>query len=218
MQWPPEQIWEGEDVFILGGGPSVKRFPITRLKDKHVIGCNDAYLFGEDIVDILIFGDKKWWDYHHDQVAFRAFRNPVFTNHRKMRDVLGVIHAPREESGFHRCALGWNGNTGASAINLALVLGASRVFLIGFDMTSSDTGETNWHSNPLDKITEIHYERYKRQMAMSISTIYANWPEVEVINLNVDSAMDLFPKVSWDQVFSSEEVEQVQEAQHGTND
>lgn len=204
MNWPPEQIWQGEDVFILGGGPSVSHFPLTRLIDPKVIGCNNAYLFGESIVDVLVFGDKPWWDYHEGRPVFRSFTNPIFSNAPKLEDESRIIWTPRETHGFHKHALGWNGNTGSSAINLALIMGASRVFLVGFDMKSSEEGESNWHENTLDAPTDVHYNRYQAEIKDSMSMLHANWPGVDVINLNPDSAMEIFPRCSWEEIFGKE--------------
>ena len=39
-KWMPEPFWKGEDVFILGGGTSLRKFPWTLLHDEKVIGCS----------------------------------------------------------------------------------------------------------------------------------------------------------------------------------
>ncbi len=202
MQWPFKQIWKGEDVFILGGGPSVKHFPVRLLKKSKVIGCNHAYLFGMSVVDVLIFGDKIFYEAHKDRPEFLAFRNPKVTNCGKLEnnDTGSIIIAPRTDSGFHRQSLGWNGNTGSAAINLALILGAARIYLIGFDMALSSAGIQNWHKEVHAEATEQHYERYIRAIQETVASIRIKWPGVEIINLNPHSKMDLFLKKSWDQV------------------
>jgi len=200
MIWPLQEIYKGKDVFILGSGPSVKRFSLHRLKEQIVIGCNNAYLFGTDIVDVLIFGDVDWWNFHKDKPALRGFQNPIITNNEKLRNEPGITWAPRQAEGFHKYAIGWNGNTGSAAINLALLLGAARIFLIGFDMQLTD-GRSNWHRNDIDDVTPGHYERYLGCMKQSLSQLYKNWPQVEITNLNPNSAMDLFPKATWEEAF-----------------
>jgi len=206
MKWPLQPIWQGKDVFILGGGPSVKTFPVERrLKRQRVVGCNDAYLFGDGIVDVLVFGDRTWYDHHKDKPKFQSFRNPKITNHKDLEGDPAVIWAPREQEGFHRHALGWNGNTGSSAINVALLLGAGRVLLVGFDMALGEGGKSNWHHNPLNTPENKHYARYMDAISRTMSMILDKWPGVEIINLNPNSAMDLFPRKSWEDVFQGKE-------------
>ena len=208
MEWPLQPIWQGEDVFVLGGGPSVNAFPMSRLERPKVVGCNNAYLFGESIVDVLVFGDTKWYDHHKEKLAFKSFSNPKITNHKKLKNEPGLIWAPREQHGFHRHALGWNGNTGSAAINVALLLGAGRVLLVGFDMRLNAEGESNWHPNPLDSPGPVHYTRYMNSMGESLPMIVDKWPGVEIINLNLHSAMGLFPRRSWEEVFGGERNEE----------
>ena len=64
--WTPEPFWEGQDVFIYGGGTSLKSFDPSILIDENVIGCNDAYTLGSEICDICVFGDFKWYNKHVD--------------------------------------------------------------------------------------------------------------------------------------------------------
>jgi hypothetical protein len=204
MNWPFPPIWKDETVFILGGGPSVSDFPTHVLNTKKVIGCNNAYVYGEGIVDLLIFGDEKWYEYHRLDGWITNFRNPVISNCFDMKDVPGVIWAPRKNNGYFIDALGWNGNTGSSAINLALILGAKRICLVGFDMKFSTEGFSNWHPNFVDTPVQANYDRYLKAMGETVSQIEEKWPGVEIINLNPDSALNLFPKMSWKQYFEKE--------------
>lgn len=206
MKWPPEQIWLGKDVFILGGGPSVENFPISCLVDKNVIGCNDSYKLGTSVVDILIFGDKKWWDKHIQRSLFLSFieQRPVFTNCKDFENEERVIWTPRELTGFHKHALGWNNNTGSAAINLALVLGASRIFLIGFDMGLKN-GKSNWHDDLIVELKPSNYVIYKERITQSVHMIYQKWPNVKIYNLNPASELEVFKKVTWDEMFKEKE-------------
>ena len=200
MSWPLKPVWQGEDVYVLGGGPSVRSFPLSRLtRPVKVVGCNDAYLFGEDVVDVLTFGDLKWYNHHKQKPAFFAFQNPKITNHPRLKDEQGIIWAPREQHGFHLSALGWNGNTGSMAINIALLLGAARVLLVGFDMALGPDGKGHWHKHELDSPQEHHYTRYKEEIERTASDISKKWPGVTIINLNPLSTMSTFPKMAWEE-------------------
>ena len=66
----------------------------------------------------------------------------------------------RRSRGLHFNALGWNYNTGAVAINLALLLGAAKINLLGFDMQLGKAGNSNWHENILDKPDKKVYSKF----------------------------------------------------------
>ena len=54
--WIPPQIWKGQTVFILGGGPSLNEANLDLIHDRRVIGVNNAYQLGS-WVDVCWFGD-----------------------------------------------------------------------------------------------------------------------------------------------------------------
>jgi hypothetical protein len=182
------------DVYIIGGGPSLIGFDWNRLTNKLTLGCNDAYQLGPAICKACVFGDLKWFAYHDEELA--KFPNPRFTNEPSL-----YVHSPdwllcmrREGNGLHQNALGWNGNTGAVAINLALVLGAQRVFLLGYDMKAPSKNLVNWHVHNVSKPNMNSYERFKRGMESVKNNLPSVFPGREIINIGPDSDLDCFPK------------------------
>lgn len=198
--WEPDpQTWEGEDVIILGGGPSLRSLSIPSLADELVVGCNDAYVYGPLICDMCVFGDFKWFNKHHK--ALKAYADSggiVVTNESHLISRPGdkwIMKMPRQSSGLHKDALGWNFNTGASALNLALILGASRVFLLGFDMQLDKEKRMNWHPNELDKPDASIYTRMIKSFDIVARQLPGTFPNCEVFNVTDDSKLDVFPKI-----------------------
>jgi len=136
--------WAEEDVYIIGGGPSLLNFRWDLLTARRTIGCNKAYRLGPDVVKIVCFGDLKFFSDFKDDLM--AFAGPVVTSCPALlhRNEPWLWTVPRMTRGLGTNALGWNGSTGAMAINLALALGGKRVFLLGFDMGLVD-GRSHWH-------------------------------------------------------------------------
>jgi len=198
------RMWLDEDVFIIGGGPSLKKFNISLLQNRRVIGCNDAYQIPMT-PPMVHFGDRKWYAKHESKLT--RYKGILTTSLPDFEKHPTIYHFPRIEHGFWRTALGWNGNTGASAINLALLLGASRVFLLGFDMQVDEkNGESNWHPNPLTSPTnEIHYARYLSSMERCAEDAKNGWPDVEIWNLNPCSAMTCFSREKWGFFFTDDD-------------
>jgi len=194
-KWIPNQIWLNQDVFIIGGGNSLKRFDWNLLKKENTIGCNDAFKHGAEICKVCVFGDSKWFEAHKHELEL--YKGAVFTNvsrlYKTTLDWLWVMK--RQATGLHRDALGWNYNTGAVAINLALLLGAKRIFLLGFDMCLSRKGKQNWHPNNLDKPNPEVYLKFIKGFKKVAKDLREKFPDVEVFNVTDNSKLDEFPKV-----------------------
>jgi len=161
-----EREWLDEDVYCVGGGPSLKGFDFSLLKDKRVIGCNDAYHLGGDIIKILVFGDAGWW--HRNRMNLETFTGRVATNAPSMKEfqVPGMLKFKRERDGYHKGdTLGWNYSTGALAINLAVNLGARRVLLLGYDLANHD-GQSHWHHLNSKTTQDASFARFLRGFHM----------------------------------------------------
>lgn len=117
-------MMEGEAVFVIGGGPSVKGFDFSRLKGRRIIAVNNA---GFDLVpwaDVLFWADARWFDWNHGRLgehkgALKIARKcpHIETEH----DIKTVRFTPRRVSHWPDAVGGWCG--GSSAINLAYLMG-----------------------------------------------------------------------------------------------
>jgi len=171
MSWQVPRIWEGGDVWIIGGGPSVtKQFDIPdnvvqdvmkgisppsiyspymqKLHDKHVIGINVAYLIG-DWMDMVFFGDNKFFMIHRERLA--QWPGLKVSCHGSAEDYNWVKFLPRDTAHGRGISdnpktVAWNANSGASAISVAANAGAKRIILLGFDMNTNGTGDQHWHT------------------------------------------------------------------------
>lgn len=171
MKWRVPRIWEGGDVWILGGGPSVtKQFNIpddvvqsvvngtsspsvyspymSVLHDKHVIGVNVAYLIGEWI-DMVYFGDNKFFLNHKERLSqWPGLKVSCFSGIEKYDWVKYLPRDTRKVRGISSDprTVAWNCNSGASAISVAANAGAKRILLLGFDMNKGEVNRQHWHS------------------------------------------------------------------------
>lgn len=203
MFWEPQRIWKGASVAIVGGGPSLTKEQVAAVRDAgfRTIGVNDAYLFGVAI-DICFWGDRLWY-----------FGNPVngHPGHRErvlkwpgLRvtccmdcvDEPGVYTLIRERSeGLHPPPrIKWYANSGWTALGLAVMLGARRVVLIGFDGRAQGA-RYNWHpdnASGADASVFGFHKESGRQCAKDI----AAWPDttgIQIWNCTPGSAYDAFP-------------------------
>lgn len=200
--WTPEQIWKDQDVFIIGGGKSLFSFDWSLLKNEFTIGCNDAYILGADVCKLCIFGDMKWFNIHKKDLFH--YKGVLFSNSPAMcqKKLSWVWTMERTSTGLYKDSLGWNFNTGASAVNLALLLGAKNIFLLGFDMHLSKDGKSNWHDNNIDKPNEEIYFKFLDGFDKLAADLPRKFPGVKVFNVTDDSSLNLFPKLEVDKFWN----------------
>jgi len=204
-RWEIVETWKDQDVFIIGGGNSLRNFDWSLLFDECTIGCNMAFIHGSQVCKICIFGDTKW--FRRFKLDLMAFDGIVFTSHKEYAkskiDWLWTL--PRKPKGLSKTELGWNLNTGSNAINLALILGAKRVYLLGFDMKLLDRAKPNWHDlliNGIDTFNDPLYKRFNEGFRKVAECLPRVFPGREVFNVTDDSGLDVFPKISCDEFWS----------------
>jgi hypothetical protein len=195
--WKPEKVWQGQDAFVIGGGKSLEFFNWDLLKRELTIGCNAAYALGADVCKVCVFGDNKFFRVNQKELA--KYKGVVFTNLPSLlkSDLPWLWTMPRQMRGLHVDALGWNQNTGYTAINLALLLGAKRVFLLGFDMRLTK-GKANWHDKGLDKPNEGAYKKFMSHDQVVLADWKSKFGDVEIVNVTDDSKLGIFPKAGVD--------------------
>ena len=186
-------------MYIIGGGPSLetqKEVILKGLIGKRVIGVNNAGFDFEPVVDILFFGDKDWYVYHREEI--KVYKKLVITCCRNPNEY------PRWVKVIRRMPFGiskdpgmicWNLNSGIAALNLAVLLGASKVYLLGFDMQLGPKGQSNYHPNGIHNPDYTLYEKWKTVVRDKVEGPLRNMG-VEVWNANPGSAMESFPKCS----------------------
>jgi hypothetical protein len=231
MIWKVPKMWDGGKCWIIGGGLSMPyqfKVPPEIIHDvclgkltlasyspfmepihgAHVIGVNNAYQIGEWI-DILFFGDGSWYLAHRRKLAgwpgIRVTCTPRFGNRPK--EAMEGVKYVRKNRGktkgltFDMSKISWNGNSGASAINLAVLLGAKTICLLGFDMNTY-YGErlktkipfTHHHGNHGKAVRKPPYKR--QLMGFPIISKDAEKMGVAIYNVNHKSAIQDFPKIS----------------------
>lgn len=222
--------WRGESVWILGGGSSlphsfnVPKATITKvqkgklpvdafskylspLEKAKVIGVNAAYLLGS-VVDIVFFGDKAFWNINQDALREHGAEivscNSYFALQQNKNKEVTVVQKDRERRfgiGGDRTKVCWNNNSGAAAINLAVHLGAKRIYLVGFDMHSKQGrhfhNEYQMHKDPPYERHLLGFPQIKKD---------ADALGVEIINCNPDSAITSFPTMTVQEALDYEQL------------
>ncbi|MDD5541254.1 MAG: hypothetical protein PHG61_11245 [Candidatus Marinimicrobia bacterium] len=201
----PKGAWKGHRCFIIGGGPTVLTHNLDRLAGELTIGVNRAY----DVYypSILCALDPQFYEWAEDG-AFGIFSEMRYRSYPGTKAWARVRpDTSINASGIYNFYLyNWPvNNSGQAAINLAIELGASPIYLIGFDLKGNpinfhDGYPTGASSDVYDGFIES-IERYVPEKAKEHG--------VEVINLSPDSALTIFPFADFDEVLDSKPVRPV---------
>lgn len=216
-------MWEGADVWIIGGGASIAhQFNVPAdvikkvesgqehisiyskylkpLHDKHVIGVNVSFMLG-DWISALYFCDKSFYRIHRKRI--NEFRNLKVTcvnsiERKLLPSTLNIKRMKRDNRlGLSKKAdtICWNFNSGAAAIDFAIHTGAKRIMLLGFDMKPVE-GRTHFHQGfqTYGKPTrDVVFNRFLKVFPQIEKE--ATNRGVQILNVNKDSAIEAFKKV-----------------------
>ncbi len=145
-----DNMWQGERCFLIGGGASLVGFDFSKLEGERTIGINRVCELFEP--DILLMADVrliKWaistCEFGQEgRAAFDSQPRKILVGSTEDGQAPGGVRSIREfnpngagdgsylsPSLYEGLAL--KGNTGIAALNLALCLGATTIYLLGFD-------------------------------------------------------------------------------------
>lgn len=196
-----DNMWKGRRCFVVGGGPSLKDFDWSLLKNELWIALNAAWLFGNptiaythDLRCLKHFSKKEYRERWHQlpiRVHKHDFQIQGNKNGGKFKGVIGL----KASKGWGRSletGLFKSNNSGVGGLNLAEILGANPIYLLGFDM-KTEAGANQFHNVYPDgwrqkaDVYKTFIKEFKRTRCFLRK-------ETQVINLCPDSALDCFEK------------------------
>lgn len=207
----PGTPWLGRTVFCLGSGDSLRRVApaqwagigAMQLDGAIVLAVNSsidtARLAGCE-PDVLLFTDHNWFEDNEDLV--RAFAGPIFTFNKESQiaypALLRVENIHRHDFAVGHPPMRDGRSSGHRAVSLAVMCGARRVVMLGYDMRVDPvTGRSHCH----DKYQHTEPERaYRDEYVPSFTGWYASALMVgcEILNATPGSAVTEFPMLDLD--------------------
>jgi|GEM_PF-3075894 len=131
-----EQTLKDKTVFLIAGGPSLKDFDFNRLSGKNVIAINKAFMYLPEY-QYLYWTDSRFYTWYKDEINKQECKkytpcvnpNNVSENITVLKNSGGrIIDLTTPDS------ITAGNNSGFGAISLAIKLGASKIYLLGYDM------------------------------------------------------------------------------------
>ena len=190
-----EGMWSGSPAFVIGGGRSLIGFPFHKLKEAHVVAVNRAHECG--VADLVLTGDRRWLTRYAPNEELDSSL-PVIYAHR---DKISLGPLPFDVHTVQCCAEGeWGrtlkegvspGGSGIRAVNLAAILGASPIYLLGFDMGGVGHEQVWWHAG-YERRRDGWYEEFCAYWELVADKI----PQT-LYNLSPQSNLQCVAKLDW---------------------
>lgn len=133
---------------------------------------------------------------HIDEVR-DTFTGELFTQYRDEKEYqFAIEHGITPVMGVDRAGLGrdrlhFNGNSGAQAINLAYLHGATDIVLLGYDMQNTG-GQYHWFGKHPQGLANTNYATYQgrfTQLARDLESA-----GVRVVNCSVETGLTQFQR------------------------
>lgn len=209
MSWrAPAGRFAGRAAFILGGGPSLTAEDVDRIRGRGaVIAVNNAGLDLAPWADVLFFADgwPRWYGWNKDRL--HEFKGEFIVSRAAVPPsdprLVRIVHEPKTalSRNPHRVA-GWCG--GSSAINLAYLMGARVIVLMGFDMRGG-----NWHDDhKAPPLPNAHRDRFIPALERMAPELAAEG--VLVLNTNSRSALRCFPFTDLEELLTVDNLAEIE--------
>lgn len=207
------RVWGGKTVVCIGGGLSLTREQVDMVEASGVptIAVNDAYLLAP-WADVCYFCDFEWWGWHTKGVArpslgldaaavaarFAAFAGQkcsISNSGHGIKDP--AVHILRNDGDFglslQRTHLYTGRNSGFQALNLAVLAGAAKIILIGYDGKRVDGQPSHWFGEHPKPPNSKAYEIYRESFRASSNML--DRVGVKIFNASPGSAIEAFAKM-----------------------
>jgi hypothetical protein len=188
------RLWPGEPAVCIASGPSLTREDVEYCRGKARVIVINRTIQLAPWADVLYGCDARFWKWHAAEA--KAFQGLKFSLERDLDNDCGQVML--KNGGIWGLSTDpttiRNGrNSGYQAINLAVLLGMSRIVLLGYDMQAGANGEAHWHSDHPNNFSPGDPQfRSWRAAFLSMVQPLADLG-VSVVNCTKQTALTMFP-------------------------
>lgn len=168
-----------------------------------MIAVNTSYQLAP-WADVLYACDHPWWRRYFPEVA-ATFKGELWTVSEGARDefdlrwVFGTDNAGLcpDPDRIHT-----GKNSGYQAIHLAALFGARGIILLGYDFCVGERGQTHWHGDHPQGLSQGGHRRYAVWMdAMKPLAVDLKAAGVKVLNASRRTALKCFQRITLENAF-----------------
>lgn len=187
------EIFKDQTVYVVASGESLLGFDFEKLKGKNVIAINDMIFKKIPFAQVLVACDTGW--HKRNKQKLKDFKGIKIMRCGKGRP--GWNYIIDEGKSEDLLALRHTANTGFHALAVAIKLGASKIYLLGFDIT--------WKKQPYCyDIPHNEIKEYKSAMHFKDAHLryFDYYKDHNIINASPDSAITCFKKCKLTEIWT----------------
>lgn len=221
--WSVPPSFPGATAFLLGGGPSLVQDGIGFLHDSDLretvlvgpsvmIAINRSYRIFP-FADFLFFMDHRFFEWESPEPGFTAFKGKKVSFHYENSSLpsnILLLHRGTHTGLSSNPQILCHGtNSGYAAINLAVLLGCTKLILLGYDM-SPQNGKLHHYEDypentPLETFKTVYLPRYE-----SLVPLLAQ-QSIQVWNASPSSLLPWWTKCTLQEAFKAVRQENLME-------
>lgn len=192
------RLWPNETVVCIASGPSLTPEDVAVVRGRaRVVVVNNSYQLAP-WADVLYAADARWWKWHKGAPDFQGLKYSVTKDSARWPGVIVIGRGASTGLSLDTTKVCLGGNGGYQALNLAVLLGASRVVLLGYDMAVAKDGRQHWHPDHPNTMRSP-YQNFRAAYPTLVEPLKA--AGVEVINCSRQTALTCFPRAVITDVF-----------------
>jgi hypothetical protein len=200
-----KRIWPGETVVCIASGPSLTKEDCEFVRGKaKVIVINTSYQLAK-WADVLYACDGRWWRWNKGAKDFNP-NGLKFALERRAGQMYPEVKVLRTGKptglSLDPMYLNTGKNSGYQAINLAVLMGASKIVLLGYDMQRGSNGDMHWHNEHPIRTPHL-YREFRERYQTLVEPLKA--AGVEIVNCSRQTALECFPRMPLEQAFPLEQ-------------
>lgn len=188
------RLFKHRNVVVIASGPSLTKEDVDYCKNKATIFVvNDNYRLAP-WADLLYAADYPWWVEHEGVPDFKGLK---YTQDQRAAAAYGITHVDgrwRPGISHSREYIHYGYNSGFQAFNLAYLMGAKNIYLLGFDFMM-DGDKKHWfgdHPGNLNK--DMHEALLKMRRHMDSSARQCRNSALNVVNCSRRTALKEFDR------------------------
>jgi hypothetical protein len=182
MKKPPD--WSGQTVVCIGSGPSLTHEDCDLVRDSNywTVAINNSVMMAP-WAHALYAGDRAWWDTYWAQIQWFDGERYAYNTLAREHGAITLANCPWFAS---------PGNSGAGALRLAMLAGADRIILIGYDCSIANG--MHWHGPHQGSLSNCQsIKRWPAQFKALADD--ANQQGIQIINASRATALECFDRM-----------------------
>lgn len=200
-------IWTNRPAIVAATGPSLTIETAEKCRGIATIAINDAYR-RLPWADLLYACDDRWWFQHKGCLDFAgekwsSHESEKRNDKARAAETFGLnLVTGKDAPGFSLDPeyIHYGSNSGFQGLNIAILMGADPIILVGFDMQTVDRQRHFFGDHPPGLCNTVNYTNFVKHFDRAAKRLP---PEIRVWNATPKSALTCFPKVNLDDALAA---------------